>query len=158
MALKGVSMKRIALLLILCACSAFSQSYFMNVRMKGGGSSSIPIQDIQRITFSDVTAVGDDRVTTVIKTFALLQNYPNPFNPNTTIEYQLPKSGNVDIKIYGVNGKLVTRLESGRQNQGAHSVVWNGRNSAGQTVASGMYVYQVVFENSVLSKKMMFIK
>jgi hypothetical protein len=151
-------MKRIALLFTLCTCTVFSQTYYMNIRMKGGSTTSIPILDIQKLTFSNITAVGNERLATVIKTFALLQNYPNPFNPNTTIEYQLPKTGNVEIKIFSINGQLVKTLESSHQIAGTHSVVWDGRNNGGQTVASGLYIYQVAFENSVLAKKMMFVK
>ena len=152
-------MKRIAFLFILCACTVYSQTYYMNVRMKGGGTTSIPIQDIQKLTFSGIsTAVGNERLATVIKTFALLQNYPNPFNPSTTIEYQLPKTGNVEIKIFSLNGQLVKTLESTHQIAGTHAVVWDGKNNGGQIVASGLYVYQVAFENSMLAKKMLFIK
>jgi hypothetical protein len=159
MTLKGVSMKRLAILIILCVCSIYSQTYYMNVRMKGGGTTSIPIQDIQKLTFSDVSdAVGNERLATVIKTFTLLQNYPNPFNPNTTIEYQLPKAGNVEIKIFSINGQLVKTFESTHQIAGTHALVWDGKNNDGQTVASGLYVYQVAFENSMLAKKMLFIK
>ncbi len=152
-------MKRIALLFILCACTVYSQTYYMNVRMKGGSTTSIPIQDIQKLTFTGIsTAVGNERLSTVIKTFALLQNYPNPFNPSTTIEYQLPKTGNVEINIFSINGQLIKTLESIHQVAGTHSVVWDGKNNGGQTVASGLYVYQVAFENSMLAKKMLFIK
>jgi hypothetical protein len=154
-------MKKLVLLFILSSCIVYSQTYYMNVRMKGGGTTSIPIQDIQKLTFSGIPppdAVGNERLATVIKTFALLQNYPNPFNPNTTIEYQLPKTGNVEIKILSINGQLVKTLESTHQIQGRHTVAWDGRNNGGQTVASGLYIYQVAFENSMLAKKMLFIK
>jgi len=127
--------------------------------MKGGSTTSIPIQDIQKLTFSTMpTGIGNERFATVIKKFALLQNYPNPFNPSTTIEYQLPKTGNVEIKIFSVNGQLVKTLESTHQSSGTHTVVWDGKNNSGKSVASGLYVYQVAFENSVLAKKMLFIK
>ena len=152
-------MKRLAILLILCACSVYSQTYYMNVRMKGGSTKSYPLSDIQwmklKVTFTDVK---EARQLPLIKTFALLQNYPNPFNPTTTIEYQLPKSGNVEIKIFSINGQLVKTLEGTRQVQGTHSVVWDGKNNSGQTVASGPYIYQVAFENSMLAKKMLFVK
>ena len=151
-------MRKFVLLFILSSCIVYSQTYYMNVRMKGGSTTSIPIQDIQKLTFDLQTAVGNERLATVIKTFALLQNYPNPFNPSTTIEYQLPKTGNVEIKIYSINGQLVKKLESTHQIAGTHAVVWDGKNNGGQTVASGLYVYQVAFENSTLAKKMLFIK
>ncbi len=151
-------MRRLVILLILCVSSVYSQTYYMNVRMKGGGTTSIPIQDIQKITFSGVNAIRNEKLSTVIKTFTLLQNYPNPFNPTTTIEYQLPKIGNVEIKIFNVNGQLVKTLGITRQAQGMHTFVWDGKNNDEKTVASGLYLYQVTFENSMLAKKMLFIK
>lgn len=151
-------MKQLAILFLLCVCSVHSQTYYMNVRMKAGSTTSIPLQDIQKLTFSGITAVGNERLATVIKTFTLLQNYPNPFNPNTTIEYQLPKTGDVEIRIFNLDGQLIRTLEHAHQIQGTHTVVWDGRNATGQTVASGLYIYQVAFENSMLAKKMLFIK
>lgn len=130
----------------------------MNVRMKNGTTTSIPIQDIRKLTFSDITSVGNERWASVIKTFALLQNYPNPFNPSTIIEYQLPKLGNVEIRIFNIAGQLVKSFGNSSQAEGTHSVVWDGKNDVGATVASGLYIYQVAFENSLLSKKMLLIK
>jgi len=131
----------------------------MVVHTKGGGSTTFSVQNIQQITFSGVgNGVGVERVANIIKTFSVLQNYPNPFNPTTTIEYQLPKAGNVRIKIYNINGQLVRAFENTNQNSGTHTVVWDGKNNGGQAVATGMYVYQVAFENSILTKKMLFIK
>ena len=143
---------------IACVGSASTQTYFMNIRMKGGGTTSIPIDEIRKLTFTPVTAVEGERWTTVIKTFRLLQNYPNPFNPSTTIEYQLPKSGMVDVRIYNAAGQLVRALESGIQSPGGHTVTWDGHDDAGMAVASGMYYYQVAFEDGTLSKKMILIK
>jgi hypothetical protein len=131
----------------------------MVVRTKGGGSTSFSIQDIQKLTFSGIgTGVDNERVANVIRTFSLLQNFPNPFNPTTTIEYQLPKTGIVRIKIFNINGQLVKAFEIKDQNSGTHAVVWDGKNNGGQNVATGMYICQVAFENSVLAKKMLFIK
>jgi flagellar hook assembly protein FlgD len=131
----------------------------MNVRLTGGGTTSIPVEDIQKLTFSNIIgSVGNEKLNAVIKTFTLLQNYPNPFNPTTKIQYELPKSGDVRIQIFNLNGQLVKTLGGDHQVQGTHTVDWDGRNNDGHTVASGMYIYQVAFENSVLAKKMLFIK
>jgi len=151
-------MKRLFLFFVLASCTVHAQTYYMNVRLKGGGTTSIAVQDIQKLTFSGVTEVGDERLANVIKTFTLLQNYPNPFNPSTTIEFQIPRSGNVEIRIFNLAGQLVRTLVSTSQAAGAHKVVWDGKSSSGQIVATGAYVYQVSFENSVLANKMLFIK
>jgi hypothetical protein len=149
-------MKQFVILLIFCVCTAFSQTYYMNIRMTTGGVTSIPVQDIRKLTFTK--GVGVERLSAAIKTFTLLQNYPNPFNPTTTIEYQLPSTGTVNIRIFNVNGQLVHVMENANQVAGTHRIVWNGKNNGGQTVASGMYFYQVKFKNSILAKKMLFIK
>ena len=155
-------MKRLALLSILCACVCYSQTYYINVRLKGGGTTTIPIQDIQRISFSfsnhSVTGVDATKYATVIKTFNLLQNYPNPFNPSTTIRYEIPSPGDVHVTIFNVNGQVIKEFTGSSEQAGIHTMVWDGKNNAGQTVGSGVYIYKVTFQNSVLTRKMLFIK
>jgi len=76
--------------------------------------------------------------------FSLHANYPNPFNPTTTISYELPQNTDVEMAIYDVSGRLVRSLLP-RQEQaaGTYTVTWDGRNEAGATVASGMYLYRM---------------
>lgn len=71
--------------------------------------------------------------------FALQQNYPNPFNPQTTISYQVPVTSDVKVEVYNLKGQLVRTLVDRRVNQGRYTVVWNGDNSSGQIVSSGVY-------------------
>ncbi len=77
----------------------------------------------------------------------LEQNYPNPFNPETTIRYMLPASADgmpyVKLQIYNIRGQRVRTLVQEFQRAGEHSVVWDGRDDAGQTVASGIYLYRL---------------
>lgn len=75
--------------------------------------------------------------------FALLQNYPNPFNPTTTIRYTLPEQANVTLKVFNLLGQEVVTLANEVQNASFHSVVWDGRNAAGQQVSTGVYFYQL---------------
>ncbi len=74
--------------------------------------------------------------------FELFQNYPNPFNPTTTIEYTLPITGNVALKVYDAIGREVATLFDGVKDAGFHQHVWNA-----STVATGMYVYQLAYKN-----------
>lgn len=90
--------------------------------------------------------------------FVLDQNYPNPFNPTTTIKYTIPKAGNVKIEIYDITGRLVTTLVNANQATGTYSVVWNGRNSSGQQVGSGIYLYRLQAKDFVAVKKMVMLK
>lgn len=88
-----------------------------------------------------------------VTTFALEQNYPNPFNPSTTINYQLPESGNVTIKIYDVLGNEVASLVNQFKEAGYHSVNFNA-----SEFASGVYVYKIQAGNFISAKKMILNK
>ena len=75
---------------------------------------------------------------------ALMQNYPNPFNPDTWIPYQLSEGADISIVIYDATGRIVKRLDVGYKNAGVYrtqdrAAHWNGRNEAGESVASGAY-------------------
>ena len=69
----------------------------------------------------------------------LLGNYPNPFNPETTIKYNLQNNADVALEIYNIKGQLVRALVSTSQEAGLHSVVWDGKDSNGTDVSSGIY-------------------
>ncbi len=75
--------------------------------------------------------------------FELKNNYPNPFNPTTTIEYALPSTELVKIDIVNVLGQVVTTLVNEEVDAGFHQVIWNGRNTLGAPVASGIYIYRI---------------
>ncbi len=131
----------------------------MNVNLKDGNKETYEIGNIQKIDFNDITNIDDaQKLQHIIKSFKLLQNYPNPFNPSTTIEYQIPRSGKVEISIFNMNGRLVKKIVNQNQNEGSYKVVWNGKNQTGGKVASGLYLYTVKFENSISSKKMLLLK
>ena len=153
-------MRKLVLVLFLTASLANAQDY-LRVKMKDGSHQIIPLQSINKITFSDVTSVDDKTVMkfgNLIKTFALLQNYPNPFNPTTTIEYTIPRASVVTIRIYDITGRMVRVLDNGLQEAGDHRALWDGKNNAQQLAASGMYIYEIRFEGSVLARKMMLMK
>jgi photosystem II stability/assembly factor-like uncharacterized protein len=76
--------------------------------------------------------------------FALQQNYPNPFNPSTTIKFKLPVRAHVTLKVVNLLGQEVATLMDSRQNSGDIEIEWDGKNSAGNQVASGIYFYQLV--------------
>jgi len=100
---------------------------------------------------------GSDEVTVVFAT-ALHGNYPNPFNPETVISFSLGCSGAVSIDIYNVRGQKVRSLISGVYGAGVHSVVWNGADSAGRSVGSGVYFYRMVSGEYVGVRKMLLLK
>jgi hypothetical protein len=96
-------------------------------------------------------------------TFALLQNFPNPFNPETWIPYQLTCDAEVTIRIYNVSGRLVNTLSLGVQETGYYTTkdgaaYWDGRNNAGEQVASGVYLYTIQAGEFFATRRMVIIK
>jgi hypothetical protein len=83
----------------------------------------------------------DDRI--VVSDFKLYPAFPNPFNMHTVIRYELPKTSEVQLDVYNMQGKKVRTLFSGAQTQGLHSLYWNGTDDLGHDVASGVYVYRM---------------
>jgi len=73
--------------------------------------------------------------------YALFQNYPNPFNPSTTIRFDLRENSDVRIVIHNVLGQEVRTLVAAHLGAGKHSVTWDGRDNAGMSVTSGVYIY-----------------
>ena len=76
----------------------------------------------------------------------LLANYPNPFNPETWIPYQLANPAEVTVTLYAANGAVVRTLDLGHRRAGRYAsrsraAYWDGRNAAGEPVASGVYFY-----------------
>lgn len=104
------------------------------------------------------TRVEDNNVVSIPKEFSLGQNYPNPFNPTTIITYSLPGSSHVILTVYDILGQEVRTLVNQFQKTGTHSIIWDGKNAAGQQVPSGVYLYQLRASNKVQTKKMLLIK
>ncbi len=97
------------------------------------------------------------------KETALLPNYPNPFNPETWIPYHLASDAEVQLTIYDAKGALVRRLALGHQGAGYYTdrnraAYWDGRNQRGDSVASGVYFYQLRTEHFSAVRKMMIVK
>ena len=92
---------------------------------------------------------------------ALDQNYPNPVNAavtGTRIAFHLPSGGRVHLDIYDVGGRRVRALVNAHYDAGARSAYWDGRNDAGQAVASGVYLYRLEVAGQVLSKRLVNIR
>jgi hypothetical protein len=88
----------------------------------------------------------------------LAQSNPNPFNPITGISYSLPVDSRVTLKIYNTLGQEVATLVDGFQSAGSQSVNWDGKDSAGNAVSSGMYIYTLRAGEVVKSRRMIFSK
>ncbi|MCY4434539.1 MAG: T9SS type A sorting domain-containing protein, partial [bacterium] len=94
---------------------------------------------------------------------ALLPNYPNPFNPETWIPYQLSEPAEVTLRIYSINGVLVRTLALGHTPAGIYqsrgrAAYWDGRNSLGESVASGLYFYTLTAGDFTATRKLLIRK
>ena len=90
--------------------------------------------------------------------FALHPCAPNPFNPNTTIFYSIPRADQVDLAVYDLAGRHLRTLVSGYVNAGDHAIQWNGRDDAGNQVASGIYLYRLRTDDFVETRRMALVK
>ncbi len=93
----------------------------------------------------------------------LLHNYPNPFNPETWIPYELSAAADVSLTIYATDGKVVRILILGHQPAGyytgrSRAAYWDGRNSVGEPVASGVYFYTLTAGDFRATRKMLIVK
>ena len=123
------------------------------------------LEDIQEFYIHNTLVMlptGDDvslaDVTVMPEKFTLHQNYPNPFNPVTTLRYDLPENGNVNITIYDMLGRQVKTLINQNQDAGYSSVVWNATNNYGEPVSAGIYLYQIQAGEYMQTKKMVLLK
>jgi hypothetical protein len=80
-------------------------------------------------------------------TYALYQNFPNPFNMSTNITFYLPDTGpqpaKVELKIFNILGGLVRTLVDESLSPGKYLITWDGRGKSGETLSSGVYLYQL---------------
>jgi hypothetical protein len=90
--------------------------------------------------------------------YQLFANYPNPFNPETSISYQIPEAAHVEIKIFNAIGNEISTLINERQNAGYYTAQWDGKDSSGNKVVSGIYLYQINAGDYICTKKMTLMK
>jgi hypothetical protein len=89
--------------------------------------------------------------------YALSQNFPNPFNPSTSFALSLPEASDYSIRVFNITGQLV-KSYSGHLEAGVHTIVWDGRNEQGSSVASGVYFYKAEASGFAETRKMMMLK
>jgi hypothetical protein len=85
--------------------------------------------------------------------FILYQNHPNPFNPTTTINFSLPTSGDVSLKVFNMLGEELAVLTSGHREMGTHTIQWD---ATGQP--SGVYFYRLSTNDFVRTRKLVLLR
>ena len=88
----------------------------------------------------------------------LFQNYPNPFNPETMIKFEVTSLDHINISIFDLKGNLILDLVDKSFSPGEYSVDWDGKNKSGESVPSGLYIYQYKSSMNILTKRMLLVK
>ena len=88
----------------------------------------------------------------------LAQNAPNPFNSQTVLAYFLHAPSPASVEVFALTGQRVAVLQQGLQQAGYHRLRWDGRDDAGRPVASGMYLYRLMTEETVLTRKLILLR
>ena len=137
------------------------QHYIHNAKQLGNHTDTAFQRGIEVLEELLATLMADIQATPTET--LLLANYPNPFNPETWIPYQLATPADVKITIYDAKGSVVRTLVLGHQPEGYYTeqhraVYWDGRNTLGERVASGVYFYQLHTDAVSLTRKMLILK
>jgi len=109
----------------------------------------------QQASPTDISEPGADIIP---NEYCLGQNHPNPFNPTTSIEYTLPVRSHVIVSVYNLLGQKISTIVDEIKPLGTHRAIWDGKDSDGNEVASGIYFYQIQADGFVESKKMLLLK
>lgn len=101
---------------------------------------------------------GDGTTTGLLEAFGAIDEfavnaYPNPFSSETSFDFNLKQTTQVNIRIYDKTGRVVNELVSRELSAGSHSFLWDGQNSKGVKVEDGLYVYKIEFDGQFRSGK-----
>ncbi len=130
-------------------------------RCKKYGSNYLGFADVDLIPGKPIeiySGVSIENRHIIDNKFILYDNYPNPFNPTTTISYNLSHKMSIKLEIFNIQGIKIATLVNQEQLPGKYSVDWNGRDSYGNLISSGIYFSKLFGEDKVLSNKMIFFK
>lgn len=115
-------------------------AYWPDTAVWQPGEGILSPEDIEDIEQAATVVAAANAVPTG---FALRQNFPNPFNAQTLIQYELPAAGPVQLSVFNAAGQRVRSLVNEHQGAGLYLQPWDGRDDAGQQVASGAYLYRL---------------
>ena len=123
--------------------------------MPDSADGSVHYSDSALFVLDTVTAVDHVHVPTVA---AIVSVYPNPFNPSTTIRFATSGAREVRIAIYDLRGRMISPLIAGTLDAGSHEAVWQGRDSSGRNIPSGMYFCRLVSGNTTQIRKLVLVR
>jgi subtilisin family serine protease len=114
-----------------------------------------PIRWYGSMTVGHPTAISTE---TLPRRFTVHQSLPNPFNPSTSIRFDLPHAGVVKANVYNILGQHVRTLTHRRFTAGTHTLTWNGRDTKGRPIASGVYILRMVAQDETRSIRMTLVR
>lgn len=117
-------------------------------------SPNLTVDGQQSITVNAITGENAE----LPKSFKLYGNFPNPFNPSTTIRFATPKQTLVNLAVYNLLGQKIAELANKEYAAGIYEVQWNGKNTAGEPVPTGIYLYSIQADGFRRTHKMILMK
>ncbi len=131
-------------------------TYYVGIRVydEAGNSPGLSVIDSAEAKVDLGTGTGE----VLPVDFTLFQNYPNPFNPSTVIEYYLPRTSHVTLAVFNIVGQRVRTLVDDTRAAGRHSVVWDGTDDSGRSVATGVYFSSLSSDQTENRAKMVLLK
>ena len=118
------------------------KTYWWRVRYRDKNLQWSQWSEENSFTVNNATDVNNENEQ-IIKESKLYNNFPNPFNPSTVINYNIAKQGMVTLRIYSVTGELIKELVNQEVKPGKYSILWDGSNSSGKKMSSGIYFYKL---------------
>ncbi len=127
-------------------------------RVKGGNSNGWgPYSQMRSFTLSSFTGIGGEG--SLPSELALAQNYPNPFNLETSISFRIPAGQRGQLAIFDIGGRQVREYSlTGQAGTAWQRVTWDGRDTRGLDVKSGVYFYRLNTRDSSLGRTMILLK
>lgn len=111
-------------------------------------------QFVDRHFYLNVNSVGINNISSIAESYSLSQNFPNPFNPTTNINFSIPNTGNVSLKVYDILGnEVASLLNNERLSAGKYKIDFNA-----SSLSSGIYYYTLRTNNFSDTKKMLLVK
>ncbi len=120
-------------------------------------TDSRPLGSMHRLSQVLLTSVQETPASQIID-FNLQPNYPNPFHAETKIEFSVNNASYITLDIYNVVGERICRLINQRFSTGTHSTFWNGRDSKGDELGSGIYLLRLQAGKEILGRKILLIR
>jgi hypothetical protein len=127
---------------VLDAAARPDRAYIYRVALRSGGAE----------------VAAQEAVVGAVRRFLLHQNVPNPFNPTTRIAFEIPARGHVVLAIHDVRGRLVRRLVDAVLDPGRHDSTWDGTDSHGGGVASGVYLVRLESAGRAANRRLVLLR